>query len=39
VCLYRLYDQDGERVYVAEVASDGTLVHLSERRAAMFESM
>jgi hypothetical protein len=38
VYLYRIYDQDGERVYVVEVASDGVLVHFSERKVGMFEA-
>ena len=37
VYLYRIYDYDGERVYVVELASDGTLIQLSVRKAARFE--
>ena len=37
VFLYRIYDKDGSRVYLVEVDSIGTLVHLTQRQVGMFE--
>jgi hypothetical protein len=37
VFLYRIYDQDGTRVYLIEVDSEGNLIQFSHRPIAMFE--